>query len=143
MSLKLFRSFKRLCHRELGMPNKCRPTGVFTVLSYVWSLGLLVLRAPISVCLPNTFSPFSADFSLTRTYSCWQMAQMEAVFGVTCQFGLRGQGLSSRDPRGGQAPLALKISFHAIFRHFGGKTPILSKFWAQAPPLGSKLSWAP
>ncbi len=27
--------------------------------------------------------------------------------------------------------------------NFKGKTPILSKFWAQAPPLRSKLRWAP
>ncbi len=31
---------------------------------------------------------------------------------------------------------------HAAFRQFKGKTPILSKFWAQGP-LGSKLHWAP
>ena len=27
--------------------------------------------------------------------------------------------------------------------NFKGKTPILSKFWDQGSPLGSKLSWAP
>ncbi len=33
---------------------------------------------------------------------------------------------------------------HAVFRQFQGKTPILSKFWAQGPPpLGSKLQWPP
>ena len=43
------------------------------------------------------------------------------------------------------APIAPKISskscsFQAILK---GKTPILSRFWAQAPPLWSKLCWAP
>ena len=27
--------------------------------------------------------------------------------------------------------------------NFKGQTPILSKFWAQGLPLGSKLGWAP
>ncbi len=47
------------------------------------------------------------------------------------------------DPGGG-LPLSPRfLQNHAVFRQFLRKIPILSKFWAQGPPLGSKLRWAP
>ena len=48
--------------------------------------------------------------------------------------------------RGPWRPEPQKFRFfqnHAVFRQFKGKTPILSKFWVQGPPLGSKLSPPP
>ena len=49
------------------------------------------------------------------------------------------------DPGGPVGPPPIPIFFKIM--HFSGcfkgKTPILSKFWAQGPPLGSKRHWGP
>ncbi len=42
-------------------------------------------------------------------------------------------------------PAPLPQDFFKIMQLLGEReeTPILSKFWAQGPPMGSKLHWAP
>ncbi len=49
----------------------------------------------------------------------------------------------SRGALGDRAPLQDFFKIMQFSGNFKGKTPILSKFWAQGPPLGSKLRWPP
>ncbi len=68
--------------------------------------------------------------------------------GLQCCFDSEIQhhnlGVPAADP-GGPAPLPQDFFLNMQFSgNFKGKTPILSKLWAQAPPpLGSKLRWDP
>ena len=57
------------------------------------------------------------------------------------------EGYTSSGSRGGSGspgpPCSQEIFKIMQFSAILGESPILSKFWAQGPSLGSKLRWAP
>ena len=80
---------------------------------------------------------------LTRKVLQWTTGIIQIKQSLLACFRFFTSGF--RGPGGPGPPFAPQDFFqnHAVFRQFFGKTLILSKFWAQAPPLGSKLCWTP
>ncbi len=89
--------------------------------------GLCILMTSIKT--PRQKSATSQQ--LWRCLNCGFLGEAHQVYPT-----------SVADPEGSPLPPRFFLKIMQCSGNFKGKTPILSKFWAQPPPLGSKLHWA-